>query len=1057
MTTTLLTALEARLEELACYDASCAPPPVGTGGSKPGGAATDYRGHHQPSDEGPRAHNLLEGGIMPSDVYDKPQYYTGYSGVEIRETMRQLNAVRGNPDGELTIYRAVPKGVDTINPGDWVTLSKSYATNHSYDLEGPDTDGVVLSVKVPASAVRFALDDLMEYGYFPDRRDIAAEELSSVGIITFACHSKACAPPPIGTGGSLPSSGLPNGADVSGSRARALSLLEDVDGSLMSTAVRAAEVLRDGIADGTMTVRVRVDADLLDVILKDGRLLNQHESGSSNGAFDPSLRESVEADMFGMGITRGPIYGYLQRGDDMDSGFVAGYGEVAIVLTPEAAQLSTLTLGDSLQDTPPAPIGIAELGTLRGDDLGKALMASHGGWAWGDDIQDSIASIGRGDRRLRGMDYIESQIHGGVKINSDVAKFVLPGYLKDAAIVEQLRKIAPVEFTYTYNDILEVAYSFEDELVTLYSETEEMACYDKSCAPPPVGTGGSKPGGRGGVTAAMNEHIAARRTRMERRYGSKMDPKVREWWRESARETARELQQQFEDGRATIRMRIPEELAEKILIEDREVRSQHDTGMSRGYFSPSVRLDRENALFGEGRDSHPVYGYVHSEGEYSGFVGHYGSVSIVLKPEAAERSTMVFGDSLNGRRQTPLTITELRTKDVGELESAILSASAEQYFVDGGDGYAPRSSLSNRNWIGYLEAQVHGGVRSTDIARIVVPKSSSIGHYDTLARKLEQAGYEVERYEISTGSGWTEYGLETEDLACYDKSCAPPPVGTGGSKPGPGGPSKGVLSPTANGRVKPDPSFTSVRKMIQHYGGTEKALSDALAEIYGGDLGNGYRVHVDRVSVGGDMIAISGRILPENGGSIGSFSRSLKFEDGEIVAEHGILSIREGHRGQGTAQRFNDRLVKYYNEIGVDRIELEAALSYGPFAWARQGYRFDGNSHLSSNTDTARRLWVADRINRIRREIAKLGMDDSEAVRSFDRQLRDLMNASNQGEDVQPIHIAALGENIPELRTRNGTSWPGKDALISVDADNESLYRGWNGVYYLGRESRLGG
>jgi hypothetical protein len=100
---------------------------------------------------------------MPADVYDKPHYYTGYSGAELRETMAQLRKARGNPDAEITIYRGVPKGVNQINDGDWVSLSKNYAINHSQMFD----DSTILSKKVRAAEVRWALDDLMEFGYFP--------------------------------------------------------------------------------------------------------------------------------------------------------------------------------------------------------------------------------------------------------------------------------------------------------------------------------------------------------------------------------------------------------------------------------------------------------------------------------------------------------------------------------------------------------------------------------------------------------------------------------------------------------------------------------------------------------------------------------------------------------------------------------------------------------------------------------------------------------------------------------------------------------------------------
>lgn len=69
--------------------------------------------------------------VFPTDVLDKPQNY----GLQHAATANALNQARGNPDGEVRIYRAVPEGVTTINPGDWVATSKEYATAEA-QIEG---------------------------------------------------------------------------------------------------------------------------------------------------------------------------------------------------------------------------------------------------------------------------------------------------------------------------------------------------------------------------------------------------------------------------------------------------------------------------------------------------------------------------------------------------------------------------------------------------------------------------------------------------------------------------------------------------------------------------------------------------------------------------------------------------------------------------------------------------------------------------------------------------------------------------------------------------------
>jgi len=93
---------------------------------------TSYRGSHTPpdADYGAPLHDLTD--MIPEDVYG-PQgsrlYGYGDPAVD-KEVFDTLRKARGNPDLEVPIYRAVPKGVTDINKGDWVTTSKEYARLH---------------------------------------------------------------------------------------------------------------------------------------------------------------------------------------------------------------------------------------------------------------------------------------------------------------------------------------------------------------------------------------------------------------------------------------------------------------------------------------------------------------------------------------------------------------------------------------------------------------------------------------------------------------------------------------------------------------------------------------------------------------------------------------------------------------------------------------------------------------------------------------------------------------------------------------------------------------
>ncbi len=127
---------------------------------------------HRPTREGGPAYNLLEGDPewnneprYPPDIYDKPQYYTGFSQ-GILETMATLRAARGNPNAMITIYRA-QKDDAGLNTGDWVSLSRGYAQS---DLDsGSKGESYVRALetyRVRAKDVIYAGDDLMEWGYW---------------------------------------------------------------------------------------------------------------------------------------------------------------------------------------------------------------------------------------------------------------------------------------------------------------------------------------------------------------------------------------------------------------------------------------------------------------------------------------------------------------------------------------------------------------------------------------------------------------------------------------------------------------------------------------------------------------------------------------------------------------------------------------------------------------------------------------------------------------------------------------------------------------------------
>lgn len=281
------------------------------------------------------------------------------------------------------------------------------------------------------------------------------------------------------------------------------------------------------------------------------------------------------------------------------------------------------------------------------------------------------------------------------------------------------------------------------------------------------------------------------------------------------------------------------------------------------------------------------------------------------------------------------------------------------------------------------------------------------------------------------------------EFACTTKACAPPPVGTGGSNPGGGGKAVARMSAHPENRRKPIPGFMmdlsdDDLNEARELGYGEGGFRAAAVAAFTGDLGNGFRSVVtesDNLSIrktGSNTLPIKGVILNADGTKVGEFERTFVRDERTLFVQHDLLSLNPKAQNQGLADRFNARAIAVYQAMGVDRIVLDAALTHGGYAWARQGFRISAPAE--------ERHAIIARLASGKREddYGTKTLAITNPTREDRAEMAALVEASKNGADIQPIHIASIGENRPRVRG----SWYGKDLLMGDS---------WPGVFYFDR------
>ena len=98
------------------------------------------------------------------DIYGKDALRLNSTGANFdKKAISIIQSIKGKPDAEVEIFRAVPMNVKDINSGDWVTTTKDYAYQHMGDMK----DWHIISKKVKAKDIATDGNSIHEFGYDP--------------------------------------------------------------------------------------------------------------------------------------------------------------------------------------------------------------------------------------------------------------------------------------------------------------------------------------------------------------------------------------------------------------------------------------------------------------------------------------------------------------------------------------------------------------------------------------------------------------------------------------------------------------------------------------------------------------------------------------------------------------------------------------------------------------------------------------------------------------------------------------------------------------------------
>lgn len=181
------------------------------------------------------------------------------------------------------------------------------------------------------------------------------------------------------------------------------------------------------------------------------------------------------------------------------------------------------------------------------------------------------------------------------------------------------------------------------------------------------------------------------------------------------------------DGKVCIAM-DEDSFSQLLSSDDQRFKTQFETKKSNGAYSQDGRrageLRSQSMPLNEPNSKRPIYGYVAESDDHDAILingpEQYGGVRVVFKDDVKTRTTMTVGDSLStGCVPISMTQKEITSFDAWRATDRIVYNIAENEGWNN-DSY----DIGFLNEGNYFEAQIHDGVKLSDVEAVYIPTDS---------------------------------------------------------------------------------------------------------------------------------------------------------------------------------------------------------------------------------------------------------------------------------------------------------------------------------------------